>query len=81
MQLSIPCGLVARISGFHPGGPGSIPGKGVRCFNLRLNISFFGDFVTYLRRITMHGKTSTKCVPETLQVPVFRIVTYYFSSR
>ena len=24
----IPCGLVARISGSHPGGPGSIPGKG-----------------------------------------------------
>ena len=25
---AIPCGLVARISGSHPGGPGSIPGKG-----------------------------------------------------
>ena len=23
-----PCGLVVRISGSHPGGPGSIPGKG-----------------------------------------------------
>ena len=23
---SVPCGLVARIPGFHPGGPGSIPG-------------------------------------------------------
>lgn len=29
----IPHGLVARISGFHPGGPGSIPGAGV--FNCR----------------------------------------------
>ena len=27
-EYTIPCGLVARISGFHPGGPGSIPGKG-----------------------------------------------------
>ena len=25
---SIPRGLVVRISGFHPGGPGSIPGGG-----------------------------------------------------
>ncbi|KRZ03572.1 hypothetical protein T11_5427 [Trichinella zimbabwensis] len=24
----IPCGLVARICGFHPQGPGSIPGMG-----------------------------------------------------
>ena len=24
----IPCGLVVRIPGFHPGGPGSIPGMG-----------------------------------------------------
>ena len=24
----IPCGLVARIAGFHPAGPGSIPGMG-----------------------------------------------------
>ena len=26
--LSIPHGLMARIPGFHPGGPGSIPGVG-----------------------------------------------------
>ena len=25
---AIPCGLVVRISGFHPDGPGSIPGMG-----------------------------------------------------
>ena len=35
----LPCGLVARISGFHPEGPGSIPGMGttfchVLCWNL-----------------------------------------------
>ena len=28
MQLSFPDGLVVRIPGFHPGGPGSIPGMG-----------------------------------------------------
>ena len=27
-QRSVPCGLVVRIPGFHPGGPGSIPGMG-----------------------------------------------------
>ena len=27
----VPHGLVARISGFHPGGPGSIPGAGGNC--------------------------------------------------
>ena len=32
-QHSLPCGLVVRISGFHPGGPGSIPGMG-RLFTL-----------------------------------------------
>ena len=26
--IIIPCGLVARIAGFHPAGPGSIPGMG-----------------------------------------------------
>ena len=27
-----PRGLAVRISGFHPGGPGSIPGVGTNCF-------------------------------------------------
>lgn len=31
---SIPCGLVARIAGFHPAGPGSIPGTGGHLFCL-----------------------------------------------
>ena len=26
--MTLPCGLVVRISGFHSGGPGSIPGMG-----------------------------------------------------
>ena len=29
---SLPCGLVVRIPGFHPGGPGSIPGMGTFLF-------------------------------------------------
>ena len=29
----LPCGLVARIPGFHPGGPGSIPGMGICFYN------------------------------------------------
>ena len=28
LRQHLPCGLVARIPGFHPGGPGSIPGMG-----------------------------------------------------
>ena len=28
IYIVIPFGLVARIPGFHPGGPGSIPGMG-----------------------------------------------------
>ena len=30
--ISIPHGLMARIPGFHPGGPGSIPGVGETLF-------------------------------------------------
>ena len=29
VYLHVPCGLVVRISGFHPGGRGSIPRTGV----------------------------------------------------
>ena len=36
---TIPCGLVARIAGFHPAGPGSIPGMGNNFFESI--ISFF----------------------------------------
>ena len=32
MRVTIPYGLVVRIPGFHPGGPGSIPGVGT--FNI-----------------------------------------------
>ena len=36
-RLSVPDGLGVRIPGFHPGGPGSIPGLG----------AFFYYFTTY----------------------------------
>jgi hypothetical protein len=29
MNVSLPYGLVVRITGFHPVGPGSIPGMGI----------------------------------------------------
>ena len=35
--MKIPFGLVARIPGFHPGGPGSIPGMG----NAFLSYTFY----------------------------------------
>ena len=28
-ETEVPCGLTARISGFHPEGPGSTPGMGI----------------------------------------------------
>ena len=31
----LPYGLVVRIPGFHPGGPGSIPGVGTLVFKLQ----------------------------------------------
>ena len=37
----IPRGLTARISGFHPGGPGSTPGVGNLLTRLMLYLQFF----------------------------------------
>ena len=34
MNLQVPDGLGVRIPGFHPGGPGSIPGLGASFFSL-----------------------------------------------
>ena len=34
MPLSVPDGLGVRIPGFHPGGPGSIPGLGALFFEI-----------------------------------------------
>ena len=36
-MISIPHGLMARIPGFHPGGPGSIPGVGDSLFLINRN--------------------------------------------
>jgi hypothetical protein len=35
---TVRCGLVVRIPGFHPGGPGSIPGTGIRFTLLISNV-------------------------------------------
>ena len=32
LESILPRGLTARISGFHPGGPGSTPGVGIKSF-------------------------------------------------
>ena len=39
LYVTIPRGLMARIPGFHPGGPGSIPGVGENFFAFHSNIS------------------------------------------
>ena len=44
----VPCGLVARIRGFHPRGPGSIPGMGV--FYI-----FFSYLANYFRLLAIHN--------------------------
>ena len=36
----IPHGLVVRISGFHPGGPGSIPGAGMPSRHVEFGTKF-----------------------------------------
>ena len=41
LDMSIPCGLVVRIRGFHPRGPGSIPGTG--------DLQFVFDFYQYYK--------------------------------
>ena len=37
----IPYGLVVRIPGFHPGGPGSIPGVGTVCKTILFSLQFY----------------------------------------
>ena len=44
----IPCGLVVRIRGFHPRGPGSIPGMGNFLFSCYL-------FLKFLKMSTLAG--------------------------
>ena len=46
-KYSIPCGLVARIRGSHPRGPGSIPGTG-KPFDAESQNRFFIIRDTYL---------------------------------
>ena len=38
----LPRGLTARISGFHPGGPGSTPGVGILFLHIFLFITLIG---------------------------------------
>ena len=45
----LPCGLVVRIPGFHPGGPGSIPGMGIY-FSFTITIAFFEECL-FLKKI------------------------------
>ena len=47
MLTPIPRGLMARIPGFHPGGPGSIPGVGVIFFSFLLKSELFYDFSSF----------------------------------
>ena len=35
--IQIPRGLTARIAGFHPAGPGSTPGVGIKPFEILMN--------------------------------------------
>ena len=46
----LPFGLVVRIPGFHPGGPGSIPGVGSYIFFpfFITNASFFISIIAFI---------------------------------
>ena len=46
-DVYFPFGLVVRIPGFHPGGPGSIPGVGMRLFFFFGGTSFDDEFSMY----------------------------------
>lgn len=52
-KVLIPCGLVARIAGFHPAGPGSIPGMG----NLPFHV-YFSDSCPFARAFHICDQTT-----------------------
>ena len=49
--MAIPRGLTARISGFHPGGPGSTPGVG-KYFDIFWSTASLDEVAEWLRRWT-----------------------------
>ena len=46
--VSFPYGLVVRISGFHPDGPGSIPGVGTYHFFSSSSPFFFSPYQSHM---------------------------------
>ena len=54
--ISIPRGLMARIPGFHPGGPGSIPGVGDIFFHVHIGILKKKFFTVFFFRLKHKNK-------------------------
>ena len=58
---SLRYGLVVRIAGSHPAGPGSIPGNGIPFFNsFPLLISFYGHFISVQKGFFKTSRNSEK---------------------
>ena len=68
--VNVPRGLTARISGFHPGGPGSTPGVG-RHFAFWLDKACGDEVAEWLRRWTANPMGSARVGSNPILVGIF----------
>ena len=66
----VPRGLTARISGFHPGGPGSTPGVG-KNFQICCPFSIQDEVAEWLRRWTANPMGSARVGSNPILVEIF----------
>ena len=68
--MTIPRGLTARISGFHPGGPGSTPGVG-KYLDFFWIIANVDEVAEWLRRWTADPMGSARVGSNPILVEIF----------
>jgi hypothetical protein len=69
--MAIPRGLTARISGFHPGGPGSTPGVG-KHFDIFWSSASLDEVAEWLRRWTANPMGSARVGSNPILVEFFQ---------
>ena len=69
-KTTIPRGLTARISGFHPGGPGSTPGVG-KLFSFFDILATRDEVAEWLRRWTANPMGSARVGSNPILVELF----------